>query len=125
MGDIMARSTTQNANPFAAVLFTDTNLTATADQNIRSGATTLYQVKIDNSANSSIVYLQLFDNASPTVGTTAPNMVLPCPASTSKTYVIDLSNGYPFVTALSLACTTLPTGAVSPASAVIVSLLCS
>lgn len=121
----MSRSTTNNANPFAAVLFTDTNLGATADQNIRAGATTLYQVKIDNSANASIVYLQCYDNAAPTVGTTAPNMILPCPASTSKTYVIDLAAGYPFVTALSLACTTAPTGAVSPASAVVVSLLCS
>lgn len=121
----MARSITNNSNPFAAVLFTDTNLGATADQNIRSGATTLYQVKIDNSANASIVYLQCYDNTSPTVGSTIPNMILPCPASTSKTYVIDLSAGYPFVTALSLACTTAPTGNTAPASAVIVSLLCS
>lgn len=97
---------------------------STADQNIRAGATTLYQVKIDNTNNASPVYLQCFDNAAPTVGTTAPNLLLPCPASTSKMYVLDFT-GYPFGTALSIACTTTPVGAVSPASSVTVSLLCS
>lgn len=84
----MSKSTTSNVNPFGVNTFIDTNLGGTADQNIRAGATTVYQVRIDNSANASIVYLQIFDNTAPTVATTVPNMILPCQASTNDTYVL-------------------------------------
>lgn len=120
----MSQSSTTNANPFGATTYANTNINATIVPNIRVGATTVYQVTIDNTNNSAISYLQCFDATTATVGTTAPNMILPCPATTKKTYFLDFT-GEPFATALSLACTTTPTGAVNPASAVTVYVLCS
>lgn len=52
-------------------------------------------------------------------------MILPCQASSNDVYILDLKNGYPFATALSIACTTTPMGSTSPASAVAVYILCS
>jgi hypothetical protein len=113
----MARSITQNANPFAAVLYGNTNLTATVDANIRAGATIVYQIVIDNTNNGAPTYLQMFNNVAPTVGTTPPDMVLWCPGMGKRTYTLDFA-GIQFGSGLSLTCTTTPAGSVNPAAAV-------
>lgn len=120
----MSQSSTTNQSPFGAVTYTNSALNATAVNNIRVGATTLYIVTIDNSANSAITYVQLWNNASPTVGTTAPNLIFACPASTKMSYYLDIA-GYPFTTGLSLAATTTPTGSTNPATSITLYLLCS
>lgn len=121
----MSQSSTTNANPFGAVTYSNSNINATIVPNIRIGATTVYQVTIDNTNNAAISYLQMFDAVTATVGTTAPNMILRCAPSTKKTIFLDIATGEPFATALSLACTTTPTGSTNPASAVTVYVLCS
>lgn len=120
----MSQSSTTNQSPFGAVTYVNSALNATAVNNVRVGATTVYIVTVDNTANAAITYVQCFDNVAPTIGTTAPNMILPCPASTKKSFYIDIT-GYPFLTALSLAATTTPTGSTNPATAITLYVLCS
>lgn len=115
----MARSITQNANPFGAVLYENTALGATPDDNIRGGATTVYQICVDNSANAAATYLQMFNNAAPTVGTTPPDCQFFVPATSKKTFTFDFT-GLAFGTALSMACTTTAGGSTAPNSSTIV-----
>jgi hypothetical protein len=115
----MSRAITQNANPFGAVLYGNTNLTATADTNVRGGSTTVYQFTVDNSANGAATYLVAYNNAAPTVATTPPDMIFLVAANSKKTFTLDFL-GVPFSTALSLACVTTPMGNTSPSSAVAV-----
>jgi|ERR1700737_2469112 len=120
----MSKTLTTNANPYAAVNYGNTNLNATADTNIRGGATTVYVVTIDNTANVAKSYLQMFNNAAPTVGTTPPDAVLMVDVGVKRTFFLDFL-GMPFATALSMACTTTPTGNTNPGSAVTVFALLS
>tara|TARA_R110002110_G_scaffold18524_6_gene77762 strand:+ start:1253 stop:1621 length:369 start_codon:yes stop_codon:yes gene_type:complete len=80
-------------NPVAGVLaaniIEDTAAAATAQANVLSGATTLYMVRIDNTANSTeTVYLKIYDATSATVGTTRPSGIFSCPASSSRQYSV-------------------------------------
>jgi hypothetical protein len=115
----MSRSITQNANPFGAVLYENTALGATPDDNIRGGATTVYQVCVDNTANSAATYLNAWNNANPTVGSTPPDFSFLIPATSKKTITLDFT-GILFGTALSLACTTTAGGSTAPNSNTIV-----
>tara|TARA_R100000655_G_scaffold30670_1_gene61649 strand:+ start:11712 stop:12098 length:387 start_codon:yes stop_codon:yes gene_type:complete len=57
-------------------------------QTVRNGDTFLFQVRIDNTANSAKTYVRLFDVASGSVtnGTTDPDFILPCAASSVAEY---------------------------------------
>jgi len=88
----MSFTTTQLANPTATKLHTVTPTsgggTAVEDE-LNSGATDLAQVHIDNSNNAAATaYIKLWNNtaANVTVGTTAPDMILPCPGGATLTY---------------------------------------
>ena len=76
----------------------DTAATATAVNNASGATGTLYMVEIDNASYSTAVYFKLADATSATAGTTAADIVLKCPASSTKTYVfpggIAFSNGF-------------------------------
>lgn len=78
----------------------------------------MHQVYIDNTSNSSAVYLKIYDLAfaSVDVGTTHPDFVFPCPGSGSRQF--NFQDGLPFATALTYACATSPgtagTGDPSP-----------
>lgn len=66
-----------------------------------------------------VLYLQLFNSAAPTVGTTAPRMVLPVPPGNTKRDVATLDvqlsgNARHFDTALAIAVTTVYNGSVAP-----------
>ena len=80
------------------------------NDNVLGSSGTVFSVFINNTANSGTpVYLRLWNNASPTVGSTAPDMLLICPAGVSRQY--NFGDGVAFGTALSYACTT--TGAAN------------
>ena len=49
-----------------------------------SGATTIYHVEFDNTANSAITYLKFYESGSVTLGTTQPSFVLKAAASTKE-----------------------------------------
>lgn len=102
-------------------LVEDTDANATEEDAASSGGN-LYQVYIDNTANSGQVYLKLYEAASGsvTVGSTHPSFVFPCPASSTRQF--NFADGLPFATALSFACVTSPgtDGNTDPSSDVVV-----
>jgi hypothetical protein len=100
------------------------SVTAVPDNNLLATSATLYGVYISN-ASSQIVYLKLYNHASPTVGTTAPDEQYPCPAQGTRMYTI--AEGTAYGTAISMACVqNKGTGGVlSPSAAVKVRLLVS
>ena len=78
----------------------------------------LWGITVDNTANGSASYVKLWNNASPTVGTTAPDICLLCPASVKRTYMFP--EGITFGTAMTIACVTTAgtAGTTNPTSAV-------
>lgn len=64
--------------------------------------------------NASVVYVQVFDAASVTLGTTTPKYVIPLPAGAAAN--IEFSLGITHANAIKLAATTTPTGSTAPAS---------
>ena len=119
----MAASITVQNNALGAKVVEDTAVTATAVTNVIGSTGTLYYVEVDNTNNSAASYLKIWDHASPTVGTTAPNMVLRAPASTRE-YIV-FPTGIAFATAISYACVTAAGtgGTGSPSSAVTIRLI--
>jgi len=59
---------------------------ATANSLPAGSSLTLDQVLIDNSANTHKVYLKVYNNSGPTIGTTAPDCVLVCAAASTVAY---------------------------------------
>ena len=85
---------------------------------ISGSAETIQQIKIDNTANTTKVFLNLFDAASTggvTLGTTHPHVLLPCEASSVVQYAfatsLSFANGI-----IQLVTTDAGTPGVSPAA---------
>lgn len=89
----------------SAALFQDTDC-ANAAVSIKASSAVLYEVEIDNTANAAATYVKFWNTAqgSVTVGTTAPDMVLMCPASVKRSWV--MPDGITFGTALTVAAVT-------------------
>lgn len=85
---------------------------------VKASAGTLYGYEIINNG-SALCYIQVFNKltANVTIGTTAPDWVIPVPAPSSGTagagLVHELDKGYSFSTGLVIACTTTRTGSTS------------
>ena len=122
---ISITSTPLNTNLSASII-SDADSNATSEDDVRNGATTVYLVDVDNSANAATTYVKLYDNAGPTVGTTAPDIILKVTASTRKVFTLDMG-GIAFTTGLSFASLTAggTAGSTGPTSDVIVKILCS
>jgi hypothetical protein len=103
----MAVTLSNVANPLGTLLVTDTDANGTAEENATGGTGTIYSVQIDNTLNTSGVYLKIADNAM--AGTTsqdqAPNWVYYAPAGQTVTYACP--GGSAFGTALSFWATTV------------------
>ncbi len=65
----------------------DANMTNAAQNNVTDGPGKLHSVKISNS-NNAAVYVKLFNIYAASVGSTAPDWVFSCPASSTYTYEI-------------------------------------
>lgn len=94
-----------------------------SNNNIQSGddsAGNIFSVFIDNSANDEAMYLKLFENASPTLGTTDPGFLFSVGSASTIQY--DFPTGIAYSTALSFAVVkeNLDSGTTGPDSAVIV-----
>jgi len=103
-------------------LVEDTALSTSVQTADGSGGT-IYQVYIDNSNNSAQVYLKLYDTTgSVTVGTTHPDFIFPCAASSVREF--NFVQGIAYATGLKIACETdAGTGdgsAAAPGNAVVV-----
>jgi len=104
------------------VLVEDTNI-GTSAQTGSGSSGQLFQLYIDNSNNSAQVYLKVYDTTgSVTVGTTHPDFVFPCAASSIRQF--NFPEGIGFATGFKFACETdAGTGdgsAAAPSSAVVV-----
>jgi hypothetical protein len=88
----------------------------------RTGSARLKNIRITQRAGAAArLFLQLFDLAAPTVGTTVPTMVIPIPAGNtqsdgeaSETRFSSNRGGIIFSTAISFAATTTATGLTAP-----------
>lgn len=122
----MSLTSTPFAGPFTTQLIKESSATAAPDEDVRGGATDVFLLRVDNSANpSQSVYLHLYDNAAPTVGTTPPDFTF----KVLQGIVLEIV-AFPnlqFGTALSFACTTSGGlgGTSSPTNPVIVEIACS
>jgi len=115
------------AAPTALFVVENTDTDETEDLAF-NGSKTLKQIKINNSANTTVLYLQLWDQSSVgsvTVGTNEPSAVFFCPASSTISYVFP--GGLAFASGIVMAGTTnlaAPTySPAGPSSAVTTTLL--
>lgn len=121
----MAVTTTPLSSPFTNAIVFDADANEVAENNVRGGASTVFMLRIDNSANAAASYVKLYNDAAPTVGTTAPDLIIPVAANASVEWVS--LTGFAFATALSFACVTTggTGGTTGPTSDVGVRILCS
>ena len=82
------------ATELSSRLVTDYDANATAEENIAAGATILYQVRVDNRANSGTVYVKLADATSVTVGTTHPDVIFAATGSKITSFLIPEGHGF-------------------------------
>ena len=85
----------------------------------------IYMVQIDNSKNSSAVYLKIADASSAVPGTTTPNFVFFAPASKIATY--NLPSGHDYSAGVSIWCTAgaAKTDTTNPTKSVTVRIMAS
>ena len=117
----MALSVSTQVSPVASKLAVQTSATSTADADVFGGAATIFMVDVDNALNpAQDVYLKLWNDAGPTVGTTPPDFIFFLPQGVRRQLV--LTEGLAFDTAVSFACVTVggTTGTTSPTAAVVV-----
>ncbi len=108
--------------PLHGTEYENLSVDATASTLVVS-STVVYRVEIDNSNNSAISYLKMYDVDGPAAATDDPLFVIPVPANTVLPFRLADSAGYTFGTAVALRCTTGKDNdnTDSPASAVLVS----
>ena len=121
----MAVTVTNQYNPLGGRIIKDTDIEATAQNNVTGASSTIYFIDIDNSANGAASFLKIYDHAAPTVGTTDPDWVVRVAASTRSQVVFP--QGLATTTGISLACVTTggTGGTTSPTSSVILYVLTS
>ena len=101
----MALSLTSSVADVGGTLAFQTSATAAIDT-LKGSSGTLYKVEIDNSANSVAVFVKLYNNGggAPTAGSTDPNFVFKCAASSTIAY--SCPSGTAFANALYAICVT-------------------
>ena len=121
----MTLSVSTQASPVGTKLIVQTDADENANNDVTGAAGSVYQIDVDNEANAdNAAYLKIYDNASPTIGTTSPDFVLKVPVSQRRNLVIP--DGWDF-TNLSFACVISggTAGTTGPTSAVIVKIVTS
>jgi len=97
----MTLQVSDQVSPVGNKLIIQDDATGTSNNAVTGASGTLYQLDVDNSGNSdNAAYLKLYDNASPTVGTTAPDLVFRVPVNQRRS--ICIPDGWDF-TSLSFA----------------------
>ena len=121
----MAVSVTNLGSPLAIKLVVNDDTDGGGDDNVTGASGNIFLVEIDNTNNTLITYVRLYDATSATIGSTTPEIVFPAPAGTKLTYAIP--QGVAFGTGISMAaCTTGGTaGNTNPGGTVTVRILTS
>jgi hypothetical protein len=95
----MAVTVTNQRNPLASTIVNDTAAVNTLVANVTGAAGTIYLIELDNSANGNAVYVKFANATSGTIGSLGADIVLVCPASASRTFV--MPQGLTFNTGIS------------------------
>lgn len=118
-------SITPQASPLGTKLVEILDLDNTLCANVTGAAGTMFLIEIDNTANvADPVFVKIYDDAAPTVGTTDEDWILKADAGKKIPYAMP---NPPAFTALSLAAVKekATTGTTSPANNVKVNILTS
>lgn len=90
----MAIGNTSATTAIGDIIYVVKVATATSDDDLSGSSTpTVYGVEASSIA-AEINYIKLYDDAGPTVGTTAPKLILPIAANSSQTMLV--MAGVPF-----------------------------
>ena len=114
----MALSVTPRGQ-LGSTIVVQTDTTGTVDANVLATSGTLIMIDVDNTLNpAQAVYLKFWDAVAPTIGTDAPDMIIPIKAGLRRQ--IAIPEGWAF-SALSFACVTeaAVTGTTSPTNDVV------
>jgi len=80
----------------------DSDADATVENDVKSGATTLYGIFVDNTGNSTEdEYLKIWDATAPTVASDEPDWVIFIPQGAKTYFPMHPGTGIPFATGLS------------------------
>ena len=104
-------------SPFSARGVEVTDLENTGLNDFLSTSTTVYTFDLDNAANGAVTYFKLYDSASPTYGTTDPNLMILVAASTRQVWSV--AQGLSLSAGFSVAASTVngPDAGSNPGSA--------
>jgi len=105
------------SSPFSVRSLDVSDLENTGLSDFVSASATVYTLDLDNSANGAITYFKLYDSASPTYGTTDPNLMILVAASTRQVWSV--AQGLSLSSGFSVAASTVngPDSGSSPSSA--------
>lgn len=120
----MTLSVSTQVSPVGSKLIVQTSASSVPDNNVTGTSGSIYMIDIDNTANVAASYLKIYDDASPTVGSSAPDSILKIAGSQRRQWVI--TEGADF-SQLSFACVTTggTAGTADPASPVVVRIVTS
>lgn len=109
----MTLRVSEQVPPVGTKLVVETSAGATPQNSVTGAAGSIFQIEVDNEDNGdNPAYLKIYDNSSPTVGTTAPDFIFKVPVNTKLSLVCP--DGMAF-TDLSFAVVTTPgNGGVTP-----------
>jgi hypothetical protein len=103
----MATSIQQMTLGSSLKIIRDTDADATSESNVTGAAATISLIEVDNTANASTtVFLKLYNSAAPTIGTTAPDIVIPAGGGQIVRAALASATAISFATGLSFACVT-------------------
>ena len=77
------------------------DLNATAENDVLSGAATLHEIYVDNTGNTAATFAKFYNAAAPTIGTTAPDIIVRSRASVKTRVYMAPGLGISFATGLS------------------------
>lgn len=100
--------------------FSDLDVDATPEE-IKTSSSTMFSIVADNSNNTVKVYIKIYNvSSSPTVGTTAPNYVIPIAAGAVLRHAFNGGKGVTMDTGIFVACVTSDgtSGSTAPTNAV-------
>ena len=111
----MAAALTVISGALGSNVLTDTAVTNSVVANPTTGGATIFHLEFDNTANSSVTYLRMYEATSVTLGTTQPSIVVKAAAATKE--YLSMPTGMVLATGTSyIATTTASNAAGSPAA---------
>ena len=111
----MAAALTVISGALGSNVLTDTAVTNSVVANPTTGGATIFHLEFDNTANSSVTYLKMYEATSVTLGTTQPSIVVKAAAATKE--YLSMPTGMVLATGTSyIATTTASNAAGSPAA---------